>query len=212
MSRYVAYLRVSTAKQQRSGLGLAAQRSKINEFLNEGDELVAEFVEAQSGSKDQREQLWKAIRQAKRESAKLVIAKLDRFSRKVSFISRIMDEGVELVVAEMPTATDFQLHIFAALAQEERRLISERTKAALAISKANGVALGRNGRALAAINICNADQFASKMQPVITPMIKAGMSFQTIADQLNQAKVKTFRGKYFHGQTVKNIAKRLEDI
>lgn len=123
-----------------------------------------------------------------------------------------MEEGVELVVAEMPTATDFQLHIFAALAQEERRLISERTKAALAIAKANGVALGRNGKDLAAINICNADEFAIKMRPIILPMINAGMSFQSIAVQLNQASIKTFRGKHFHRQTVKNIAKRLRDL
>lgn len=212
MTKYVAYLRVSTLKQQRSGLGLSAQRSTINEFLSEDDELVAEFIEAHSGAKDHREQLWKAIRLAKRQSAKLLIAKLDRFSRKVSFISRIMDEGVELVVAEMPTATDFQLHIFAALAQEERRLISERTRAALAIAKANGVELGRNGRALADINICNADEFAIKMRPVILPMITLGMSFQSIADQLNHANVRTFKGKHFHRQTVKNIAKRLEEF
>ncbi|MEM7779454.1 MAG: recombinase family protein [Pseudomonadota bacterium] len=212
MPRYVAYLRVSTAKQQRSGLGLAAQRSTINEFLANDDELIAEFIDAHSGSTDHREQLWKAMRLAKRHSAKLVIAKLDRFSRRVSFISRIMDEGVELVVAEMPTATDFQLHIFAALAQEERRLISERTKAALAIAKANGVALGRNGKALAAINMRNADQFAVELQPIILPMIDAGMSFQSVADQLNQANIKTFRGNHFHRQTVKNIAKRLKEI
>lgn len=123
-----------------------------------------------------------------------------------------MDEGVELVVAEMPTATDFQLHIFAALAQEERRLISERTKAALAMAKANGISLGRNGRALAAINISNANEFAIKMRPIILPMIDAGMSFQSIADQLNKARITTFRGKHFHSQTVKNIAQRLRDF
>ena len=132
MGRFVAYLRVSTAKQGKSGLGLAAQRSKIEAFLSPEDELLAEYVETKSGKRDEREELWNAIRYAKRHSAKLVIAKLDRFSRKVSFISRIMDEGVSLAVADMPNASDFQLHIFAALAQEERRLISERTKAALA--------------------------------------------------------------------------------
>jgi len=91
MGRFVAYLRVSTSKQGKSGLGLAAQRSKIDAFLSSEDELLAEYVETQSGKRDEREELWKAIRYAKQQSAKLVIAKLDRFSRKVSFISRIMD-------------------------------------------------------------------------------------------------------------------------
>ena len=119
MTRYVAYFRVSTASQGRSGLGLAAQRTKIDEFLEKGDEVVAEFVEIQSGKSDTRTELWRAIAHAKKHSAKILIAKLDRFSRKVSFIAGIMEQGIGLVVAEMPNATDFQLHIFAALAQED---------------------------------------------------------------------------------------------
>ncbi|WP_379553568.1 recombinase family protein [Qipengyuania sp. DGS5-3] len=212
MTRYVAYLRVSTSKQQKSGLGLAAQRASITDFLSDDDELVAEFVETASGGKDIRDELWNAIRMAKRESAKLLIAKLDRFSRKVSFISRIMDEGVDLVVAEMPTATDFQLHIFAALAQEERRLISQRTKAALAEAKRRGVKLGVNGKQLAQENKRSADEFAINLAPIVLPMLDAGMSYRAIADELNRSCIPCFRDGKFHPQTIKNLASRLKIV
>ncbi|MEO0418783.1 MAG: recombinase family protein [Pseudomonadota bacterium] len=210
MTDYVAYLRVSTSKQYRSGLGLAAQRSTIGSFLSDGDVIIAEFVEARSGTKTDRKELWKALAAAKRHSADLVIAKLDRFSRRVSFISRIMDEGVRLVVADMPTATDFQLHIFAALAQEERRLVSERTRAALAEAKRQGVVLGRNGSVLAAQHRADADKFARDLAPTIKPLLKLGMSYSAIARELNLAGVQTARGGQFHSQTVKNLAVRID--
>ena len=152
MGNYVAYYRVSTAKQGKSGLGLAAQKEKIQQFSEERGAVIAEFTEIESGRRDQRCVLWEAIEYAKQHDAKLVIARLDRFSRNVSFISKIMDEGIELTIAEMPDATTFQLHIFAALAQEERRLISERTRAALAQAKKRGVVLGRNGAVIALAN------------------------------------------------------------
>ncbi|MEP3051788.1 MAG: recombinase family protein [Paracoccaceae bacterium] len=212
MTKYVAYLRVSTLKQQRSGLGLAAQRSTIESFLTADDELISEFVEAKSGAKDHRTELWKAIASAKKHSAKLLIAKLDRFSRKVSFTSRIMDEGVRLVVAEMPTASDFQLHIFAALAQEERRLISERTKAALAEAKRKGVVLGKNGAVLAARHKATADRFAGELAPIIKPMLCLGMSYTSIAQELNRTGVKSAAGGRFHSQTIKNLINRLEPL
>ena len=156
MNNYVAYYRVSTAKQGKSGLGLAAQREKIEDFARERECIIAEYTEIESGRRDQRCVLWEAIEYAKIHQAKLVIARLDRFSRNVSFISNIMDQGLELTIAEMPDATTFQLHIFAALAQEERRLISERTRAALAQAKKRGVVLGRNGAVLAQRNKDNA--------------------------------------------------------
>ena len=152
MGNYVAYYRVSTAKQGKSGLGLAAQKEKIQQFSEERGTIISEFTEIESGRRDQRCVLWEAIEYAKQHDAKLVIARLDRFSRNVSFISKIMDEGIELTIAEMPDATTFQLHIFAALAQEERRLISERTRAALAQAKKRGVVLGRNGAVIALAN------------------------------------------------------------
>lgn len=209
MTRYVAYFRVSTEKQGKSGLGLAAQHTLIERFVSNGDEVIAEYVEVQSGKNDERIQLWKAIHHAKRSDAKLLIAKLDRFSRKVSFIASIMEQGIGLVVAEMPHATDFQLHIFAALAQEERRLISERTRNALAEAKKRGVQLGKNGKVLAELNRQAADERAEAFRPVITPMKEAGLSISEIARRLNMAGFSTANGKGFHPQQVKNILRYL---
>ena len=209
MADYVAYYRVSTTSQGRSGLGLAAQKSKVQEFLTADDRLIGEFVEIQSGKSDDRTELWKAITFAKKHSAKIIIAKLDRFSRKVSFIAGIMEQGISLVVAEMPHATDFQLHIFAALAQEERRLISERTRAALAEAKKRGVILGSNGRVLAEKNRQQALDLARQMQPVIGPLIAAGHSYSAIAKILNDQGLASSRGGRFHPQTIKNLHLKL---
>lgn len=209
MTRYVAYFRVSTAKQGKSGLGLAAQHSVVERFLSDGDELIAEFVEVQSGKNDERTELWKAINHAKKQDAKILIAKLDRFSRKVSFIAGIMEQGIGLVVAEMPHATDFQLHIFAALAQEERRLISERTRNALAEAKKRGVQLGKNGKVLAEQNREAAYQRAEVLRSLIMPLAMAGISFSEIARHLNASGIRTFRGKLFHAQQVCSLVKRL---
>ncbi|MGA0593618.1 recombinase family protein [Enterovirga sp. CN4-39] len=139
LTSYVAYYRVSTAAQGHSGLGLEAQRASIQSFLSGSDRLLAEFVEIQSGRKDNRTELAKAVSLAKGKGASILIARLDRFSRRVSFIAGMMESGVRLTIAELPNATEFQLHIFAALAQEERRLISERTRLALKQAKGRGV-------------------------------------------------------------------------
>lgn len=210
MTRYVAYFRVSTAKQGKSGLGLAAQKTAIEQFLSPDDDVIAEFVEIQSGRKDQRIELWKAIGHAKKSNAKILIAKLDRFSRKVSFIASIMEEGLGLVVAEMPHASDFQLHIFAALAQEERRLISERTRNALREAKKRGVELGKNGKLLAIRNRAEANERAIALAPFILPLLQKGMSFSAIARHLNENGVPTARGKMFFPQQVGNIVRRLK--
>lgn len=164
MMKYVAYYRVSTTKQEKTKLGLQAQQETVRHFADAHGKIIAEFVEVQSGAKDERVTLHKAIQLARQENAKLLIAKLDRFSRRVSFIASIMEQGVPLVVAEMPNATDFQLHIFAALAQEERRLISERTKAALRQAKAKGTQLGKNARVLANQRKQEAERFASSIK------------------------------------------------
>ena len=210
MTRYVAYLRVSTEKQGKSGLGLAAQRSVIERFLSDTDEVLAEFIEVQSGKNDDRAELWKAIAHAKRQGAKILIAKLDRFSRKVSFIAGIMEQGIGLVIAEMPHATDFQLHIFAALAQEERRLISERTRSALAEAKKRGVVLGKNGKVLAERRQQEALVRASKMRLVLIPLIEQGLSISEIARRLNATGISTPNGKPFYPQQVRNLLRRLK--
>lgn len=209
MTRYVAYFRVSTVKQGKSGLGLAAQRSVIERFLSDGSGVIAEFVEVESGKNDERLELWRAISHAKKHNAKILIAKLDRFSRKVSFIARIMEQGIGLVVAEMPHATDFQLHIFAALAQEERRLISERTRSALAEAKKRGVELGKFSKVLAVRHRHEADQRAQILASTVMPMVDSGLSISEIARRLNALGVTTARGKPFHTQQVQNLIRRL---
>lgn len=209
MTLYVAYYRVSTASQGRSGLGIAAQRTRIAQFLSPEDRVLAEFEEVESGKVADRPQLWEAIAYAKRHSAKILIAKLDRFSRSVSFIAGLMERGVGLVVAEMPHATDFQLHIFAALAQEERRLISERTRAALGEAKRRGVALGRNGRVLAQRHREQAIERARQLEPIVRPMLNKGMTYSSIARALNANAMRTERGSMFYPETVKQIARRL---
>lgn len=211
MSAYVAYFRVSTAGQERSGLGLAAQQRKVSEFLRPGDTLVGQFCDIQSGRDDNRVELQKALALSKRLNAKLIIARLDRFSRRVSFIAQIMEQGISLVCAEMPHASDFQLHIFAALAQEERRLISERTKAALAEAKRRGVILGANGTNLAAKNRKAAGEFAVSLKSKLDADL-IGRSYSEIARQLNERGVLTVTGTKFYAQTVKNYITRLEVV
>ncbi len=206
MERYVAYYRVSTAKQERSGLGLAAQREIVEKFAAAHGELINGFVEIESGRNNSREILWQAIREAKALGATLLIARLDRFSRRVSFIASVMEQGIRLTVAEMPHATEFQLHIFAALAQEERRLISERTKAALAQAKKRGVVLGRNGRMLAAKRKQEAAEYVLSLREFVPDWDY--LSYSEIARRLNDRGILSREGGRFHPQTIRNYDPR----
>lgn len=140
--KYVAYYRVSTQKQGQSGLGLEAQRMAVKSSLRADDELIAEYTEVESGRLHERPQLDLAMRHAKRAKAKLIIAKLDRLSRNVRFLAQLMEEGVPLAFCDMPDANEFTIHIMAAVAQNEAKQISQRTKDALAAAKARGVKLG----------------------------------------------------------------------
>jgi DNA invertase Pin-like site-specific DNA recombinase len=141
MKRYVAYFRCSTRKQGQSGLGLEAQREAVKRFIGE-DALIAEFEEVESGTRADRPALDAALRECRLRGATLVIAKLDRLSRSVSFISRLMEEGADFVAVDMPSANRFTLHIMAAMAEQEREMISHRTKVALAAARERGVTLG----------------------------------------------------------------------
>lgn len=144
--KFISYCRVSTVKQGASGLGLEAQQATIARYLNGGSwELLDEFVEIESGKKDDRPELAKALHHCRMTGATLVIAKLDRLSRDLHFISSLQKAGVEFVACDMPSANKFTVHIFAALAEHEREMISQRTKAALAALKARGVKLGKPG-------------------------------------------------------------------
>lgn len=141
MTRFVAYFRVSTAAQGASGLGLEAQREAVRRAAING-EIIAEFQEVESGARDDRPQLAAAIKRCKATRAVLLVARLDRLARNLRFITEIMDSGVELMCADLPSVNRLTLQILGAVAEEERRLISERTKGALAAAKARGVKLG----------------------------------------------------------------------
>src|SRR5690349_1393492 len=130
--KFVAYLRVSTAEQGKSGLGLEARRETVERFIRDrGQQIVAEFKETESGRRDDRPELLKAIETGKQQNATLIIAKLDRLSRSLKFICTLQDSGVKFVACDMPEANEFTVHIIGAMAQRERKVISERTKAAL---------------------------------------------------------------------------------
>jgi DNA invertase Pin-like site-specific DNA recombinase len=140
---YVAYYRVSTDRQGRSGLGLDAQRAAVQEFLNRSEgKLRAEFTEVQSGKDDTRAQLTDALKLCKLTNSTLLIAKLDRLSRNVAFLATLQQSSTKFVACDLPEANELVVHILAAVAQAERKAISERTKSALAAARARGVRLG----------------------------------------------------------------------
>jgi DNA invertase Pin-like site-specific DNA recombinase len=222
MQKYVTYRRVSTREQGRSGLGLEAQQRDIDLYLEnyspEPWEVVGEFLEVQSGSESDRPELTKAIDLAKRKKAVLLVAKLDRLSRKVSFIAGLMDDKrLDFRVAMLPQADKFQLHIYAALAEQERDFISQRTKAALAVKKAQGVKLGNPDlvSCLAALSKgrassqANADQFADDVHPIIAGIKASGITtLQGLADALNARGIKTRRDGQWYPTTVRNLLNR----
>lgn len=206
MVEYVVYYRVSTERQGRSGLGLDAQRSMVERFLQPTDRVSAEFTEVESGKNDKRPELWKAIALVKKTRAKLLIPKLDRFSRKVSFISGIIDQGVELVVCEHPNVSTFFLHLLACFAEEERRQISERTKAALAEAKKRGTVLGQNGRNLAAQRKAKRTEFVLENLSAFTSIWSTSLSASDAARKLNTAGIQTPMGAKWHPSTVLRFA------
>src|SRR5450631_1283695 len=143
--RFISYLRVSTDKQGALGHGIEAQRAAITSYLNGGAwELLQELVEVESGKKNDRPKLREALGLCKLTGATLIIAKLDRLSRNMNFISSLQDSGIKFIACDMPTANEFTIHIFAALAQHERKVISQRTKDALKAARDSGVKLGKN--------------------------------------------------------------------
>ena len=217
MKQFVTYRRVSTAGQGRSGLGLEAQDRDIRLYLdNYADvphEVLAEFLEVQSGADGDRPELSKALDLCRRTGAELLVAKLDRLSRRVSFIAALMDDPrVKLRVASMPNADKFQLHIYAALAEQERDFISMRTKAALGAAKARGVKLGGNRDVLmrrAEVVRRDAQDFARKVAPIVQPLRASGATLTTIAEALDGAGITTARGGKWTATQVKRVLDRL---
>ena len=217
MRKYVTYKRVSGGENQKSGLGLDAQERDIQLFLQNYSEtpyeVLAEFVEALTGMDNERPQLRTAIALAKQHQATLVVAKLDRLSRKVSFIASLMEEkGLTFKVAQMPYADAFQLHIYAALAEQERAFISQRTKAALKEAKRRGVRLGapvHHIDDLAAARKQKALQDAQKVGGVIVPLRESGKSIRSICEVLNASGIRTSRGASFNERLVSRMLQRL---
>lgn len=206
MVEYVVYYRVSTERQGRSGLGLDAQRSMVERFLQPTDCVAAEFTEVESGKNDKRSELWKAITLVKKTRAKLLIPKLDRFSRKVSFISGIIDQGVELVVCEHPNVSTFFLHLLACFAEEERRQISERTRAALQEAKKRGKQLGSNGRLIAQRRREERQTFVLDNVSEFQAVWAESKSASDAARRLNSANIRTPKSKKWHPSTVIRFA------
>jgi len=216
--RYVVYKRVSTEDQGKSGLGLEAQTRDIGLYLDTYSpgpwEVLAEYVEIESGTNGDRPELRKAIDLAKRTGATLLVSKLDRLSRKVSFIASLMDDPkLSFRVASMPYADKFQLHIYAALAEQERDFISKRTKAALREAKARGTKLGglrdttmkRN-----AVVKANADARARKLEGIVRPLRESKATLRDIAGALNGAGVETPRGGAWHPTSVARLLERID--
>ena len=220
MKPIVAYVRVSTSQQGRSGLGIEAQREALARFAEiEGFEIVAEFVEVETGkgsdALDRRPELAAALAKARALRCPVAVAKLDRLSRDVHFISGLMSHRVSFVVAELgPDVDPFVLHLYAALAEKERALISGRTKSALAAAKAKGVKLGNpklgdaRGRAVAALK-AEADRAAGNVLPIIAEIQKSGAkTLRDIANALNARGVPTPRGGLWYAASVRNALAR----
>lgn len=215
MKLYVAYYRVSTKQQGRSGLGLEAQRTTINRFMADGV-IINEYTDIESGTRkanNKRDELVKAIRHCKVHNAVLLIAKLDRLSRNVSFITTLMESGIEFVACDMPHANKFTIHVFAALAEQEADMISLRVKEALAELKKKGVKLGKPENLSdgarkkgCEIRVRNAKNNGNniKAHGFIISMKAAGFSTKKICDELNRLGFVTSRGyKFYPNQVVR---------
>jgi DNA invertase Pin-like site-specific DNA recombinase len=215
----VAYYRVSTQQQGRSGLGLDAQRAAVAAFAAmRGRAVIAEYEDIQTGkgadALSRRPKLAAALDHTKRAGATLAVAKLDRLARSVAFISGLMAQRVRFVAAEFPDADEFMLHIYAAMAEQERKVISERTKAALAAARVRGTVLGNPDmdriRSMAAATKGNiADEFAGQVMPAIEGILVRGVTtLRAIAAELDRMRVATVTGARWSPQSVRNVMVR----
>jgi DNA invertase Pin-like site-specific DNA recombinase len=216
----IGYVRVSTSQQGRSGLGIDAQREALERFAETEDrKLVRVFVEVETGkgadALERRPELAAALAEARRRNGTVVVAKLDRLSRDVHFISGLMAHRVPFLVAELGSDVDpFLLHLYAALAEKERAMISERTRRALAAAKRRGVKLGgpklkQARKAAVAAITARADQHATNVMPIVREIQRAGAkTLRDIAAALNARGIPTARGGRWHAMTVRNLLAR----
>ena len=210
--RLVSYLRVSTARQGASGLGLEAQRQAVADYAaRSGATLAAEHIEVESGRLKDRPVLNEALAACRRLKGKLVIAKLDRLARNVHFVSGLTETGVGFVACDMPEATPFIIHVMASVAQLEREQIAERTKAALAAAKARGVRLGVHGAVLAAAHKAEAEAFAQTLASPVAEARRSGAgTLMDIATALNRRGLRTREDAAWSPGTVSRLVRRLD--
>ena len=218
--RYVAYYRVSTQKQGKSGLGLEAQKEAVAQHVRrDGGKVVAEFREVESGKRADRPQLALALERCRLTRSTLVVAKMDRLTRDVAFLCKLRDSGVDFVAVDNANASRLTITLLVAVAEEERNLISARTKAALQAAKARGVRLGNpNGAqafgarsragAVEALK-AKADSFAQSLAGIVRPLLEAGLSLRKIAERLNAEGIVTAQGRLWQANSVKRLADRL---
>jgi DNA invertase Pin-like site-specific DNA recombinase len=219
MADFVAYYRVSTQGQGNSGLGLDAQRAAVHAHVQQvGGGLIGEFTEIESGALDERTELNLALKQCRAQKALLVIAKLDRLARSVHFIAQLLNSGVEFVAADMPHANKLTIHIIAAVAEYEREVIAQRTKAALSAAKLRGVRLGNPRAAEAAhkgreIMRDEANDYARGLMPIFEGLRTKGVSsYSELARALAERGIPTRRGGQWTAAGVSNIVKRQTDL
>ncbi len=212
--RFVAYYRVSTARQGASGLGLDGQREAVRVFLNGGVwTLLREFVEVESGRKNDRPQLAAAMAECRLTGATLLVAKLDRLSRNMAFTARLMESGVDFKACDNPHATPLTIHVLAAVAQHEREMISVRTKAALAAAKARGTVLGGFRAASPTLDHLaglrarqdKAAAYAREVGPIAAALRAEGASLRQVAAALMDRGIQTPRGKAWTATGVRTL-------
>jgi DNA invertase Pin-like site-specific DNA recombinase len=222
--RYVAYCRVSTQKQGKSGLGLEAQRETVRAFIaSRGGKIIApEFVEVETGKRNDRPELTKALKRSRVTGATLVVAKLDRLSRNAAFLMTLRDSGVSFVAADLPEANTMTVGVMAVVAQHEREAISARTKAALAAAKARGKRLGGRRRGAANIRryqpqgVAAAQEKAAERLRDVADDLRAleaeGLSLNAMARQLNEQGVRSPRGAQWTPTAVSRALARLSVV
>lgn len=216
MKKAITYYRVSTERQGISGLGLDAQRQAVHDFASaNGFLLTDEYIEVESGRKQNRPVLLQALGECKREQATLLIARLDRLGRNVAFISKLMEAGVDFKAVDNPYAGKLVVHIMAAFAEHERDIISQRTIEALQVAKAKGVVLGKHGRyELSVRNKREADRFALATKPLLEELQQQEVkTMRGIAEELNRRQIPTYQqGGRWHASTVYQVLKRLKRL
>lgn len=216
MNKAIAYYRVSTDRQGKSGLGQEAQQEAVRLFSDrQGYQVTAHFTEVESGKKNNRPQLLAALAQCRKEKATLIIAKLDRLGRNVAFISNLMESRVEFKAVDNPHANKLMVHLLAAFAEHEREQISIRTKDALQAAIRRGVQLGKHGKEVQ----CHkereaADEFAEQMRPTVEEIQRQGITtIRAMRDELNRRQIPTYRStaQGWHIRTIHALKKRLEE-